>query len=98
MEGFSDVSICDLVSINQTDILKDWNVYINYVSQQLVVDVKGSPSAIIEIYNPVGIKIISEKIDGGGERSVSVSHLDKGVYFVRLTAESGVSQVYTILK
>jgi len=99
LEGFTDVSVCDdLTSLNLDGIQPNWNIYMDHSAERLVVDVKGNPRALVEIYNCLGIKLISEIIDGGGVQYITVAALTRGIYFARVSDESGAVLIHGFIK
>lgn len=67
-----------------------WNISPNPVSKALHVSFQGIKSASLSVYTVSGIMIKTFSISGT-DADIDLSSVSKGIYFLRLTSEKGVS-------
>ncbi|MCL2168044.1 MAG: S8 family serine peptidase [Lentimicrobiaceae bacterium] len=93
IEGFMNV-----VGINDNDFSDDIEIYPNPTTGELQVTSYGLQVTNIEVFDiygrNVGTKFPSNKLEGWQPKAdgvvFNISHLQSGVYFVRITTEEGV--------
>lgn len=61
-----------------------------------VINVKGNYIQYVEIYNSIGLKVVSKKVNDS--ESINIADFANGIYFVRIVDKSGNVQTEKIIK
>lgn len=88
LEGHTDISVCDAVSVGIASIHGDWETYYDAFTQSIVIEQDLSSSGSVEIYDLLGVKLLSKPVSGAGQQAFAIPNLSSGIYWVRINDES----------
>ena len=93
VDHFANPAPVDLTNKNNTATV---NIYPNPTGQVIFVQQSEKRSSTVEIYNLTGEMVLTEKINSAGHHTLSVEHLKRGTYILKIRDITG--QQYFIEK
>lgn len=84
-----------VLSVETVAYDKNVEVYPNPATNNVIV--KSADIHTVEVYNSVGMKVISQKV-GATEVNVNIADLSSGMYFIKVVDEKGNSAVTKLIK
>ena len=87
------------LGINETDI-SGINIYPNPTTGEFIIELQVTSDKLqVEIFDVFGKKLSSHHlITSSSNHKINISHLHTGIYFVKITTDSGYSVIKKILK
>ncbi len=88
----------EVIAISRKGVVKDILLSPNPVREHLFIQTSEHTSAIIEIQNMNGRIVLTKEISNANSIVINTNHLQKGIYFVRMTDDNNKTIIKKFIK